>query len=216
MNGIIIDTETGSLDPRTGALTEIAAVAFYTEGGRLVEMAHMHNFIIPAPELIVSEQAVRVQGRTIEQVRNPAGGITETDAYLKIAHFVPYWMSWNSRSVNPRTFVGKIWAHNAPFDSGFLHELEMRVNHGVTYFPEPYKAGWSDTKALSIALIGAGKLAPTGGASLDKLADAFHIANTERQNGHSALIDARLALAVLERLFVAAGWLPEFQEGAEA
>lgn len=209
--GVIIDTETGGLDPRRDALLQVGAVAFgiettdtHAEGlsSRLVEVDSFTVEICPDVNLSVCARALAVSHTPITEVWNPAKE-TEPRAYEQF-------VDWLAKQFPEGDFAGKLWAHNARFDAGFLTALFERTEiDACVAFPEwrlRRAENWNCTRSLASALIGTGRL-PRVSRSLTGLAEHFGIETARDQMGHDALGGARLTLEVMNHLFRAAGWL---------
>lgn len=202
---VILDLETGGLDPERNAITEIGAVAFMEENGRLIEVDAYHRFVIPGINLTVSARAARVQGMTVSQIYDRRGAEAECDALRDLIVFI----AKHVPNPNAPEFTGTIWAQYAHFDNGFLHNMLKRNQSGTpVIFTE--RNSMACTRELAKMLRGRGLL-NCFSTSLDGLLEHFGLMaeKESRANGHSALGDARLTLLVLERLLKVAGWLEE-------
>jgi len=206
MKQVIVDVETGGLDPERCAITSIAAVAFEVVGGELREVNTFSMLLAPAQDLYVCRKALDMQGESLATVAftdrsDEADGLRGLIGFLEGALGTAAYGGWR----------GRIWAHNAPFDASFLHQLEdrntPRGSPNLELFPA--RCDWSCTKALTLMLAGMGRLPNLRGSSLDAVARYFGVNDEARTKyaGHSAIVDAKITLLVLERLMRAAGWL---------
>lgn len=118
MNIIVIDTETGGLEPEGTALTSIGALALRLEGSRLLPLEGEEKIrefeiaIRPDPGLRLTDKALEVQGLTRAEVMNGEGRIPESIALGNLAQ----WLIEAGFDGN----VWPIWAHNAEFDRNQL------------------------------------------------------------------------------------------------
>lgn len=225
--GLYIDTETGGFDPKIHALTSISIAHFILrpDQGPVFYTASVQ--ISPHPSLLVTDEALRVQGLTGEQLQDDRRRISEEKALGGLS----YWL-WNEgfaysdwEGGAPRLHTLPVWAHSADFDRGFLSAACSR------YCPdwrkaEPHQlattdlsicalagrdARWSCTRYLAEYLVQKGKLEmprkPDGTASvsLDPLMERLGIAGRQGA-GHDAEEDVRLGVAVLDKLLRLDGW----------
>lgn len=184
MTGVFIDLETGGLDPKLCAVTQIAAVAFTMSPG-LCDLHDTFNALIcPDPELYFCQRALTVQGRDLPDLR---GAGAEKDVYDEFCGFCR------------RHGSGGLWAHHAPFDEAFLSAVADR-----TGLPGPARGQVRCSKQLAGILISAGLLPGLTKTSLKALAERFGLRQPEP---HDALTDAATGGRVLQCLLVAAGWM---------
>jgi DNA polymerase-3 subunit epsilon len=163
---VLFDTETTGLDPMTGdRVIEVAAVELI---GDLPTGKHFRTLI--HPERDIPEEVVRIHGITIERVRDAPRFEEVADALL--AFFGD----------------GKLIAHNAPFDFGFLNAEFSRAARPVLDFERMI-----DTLALARVRF------PGMPNSLDALCRRFGIDLSERTT-HNALLDCRLLAEVYVEL----------------
>lgn len=83
MNLLVIDTETGSLDPSTGALLDIAAVEL--RDGEISRT--FRRRILPEPGLVIEPEAVACNGYSAERWAE-LGAVNEVDAILDFLVFL--------------------------------------------------------------------------------------------------------------------------------
>jgi DNA polymerase-3 subunit epsilon len=163
---VLFDTETTGLDPMTGdRVIEIAAVELI---GDLPTGKHFHTLIHPQRD--IPDEVVRIHGITIERVRDAPRFEEVAEALL--AFFGD----------------GKLIAHNAPFDFGFLNSELSRASRSALAFERMI-----DTLALARLRF------PGMPNSLDALCRRFGIDLTERTS-HNALLDCRLLAEVYVEL----------------
>ena len=166
IRSVLFDTETTGLDPMTGdRVIEIAAVELI---GDLPTGKHFHTLIYPQRD--IPDEVVRIHGITIERVRDAPRFEEVAEALL--AFFGD----------------GKLIAHNAPFDFGFLNAELSRASRSALAFERMI-----DTLALARLRF------PGMPNSLDALCRRFGIDLTERTT-HNALLDCRLLAEVYVEL----------------
>lgn len=145
MKLLVIDTETGSLDPRTGALLDIAAVELRDgEVGRT-----FRRRVLPGLGLVIEPEAAACNGYTPE-LWAEMGAVSEEDAIIDFLNFVGEVRGLTGEQestlacvvaefagveikvcVNP-DLPRLTWAgHNVAFDRGFIGEAVARWVHGL-------------------------------------------------------------------------------------
>lgn len=196
--GIIIDIETGGLDPCLCAVTEIGAIAFCEKDGRLIETAHFHELISPPSWLAITEGAAKVQGSTVQELYTRSGK-TERQALADFCGF--FWKHLDSNT-EYRKFAHRIYAHNAGFDEEFLVAMVERDGSVWLPFADDRTSRFSCTLRLyqqqhAIGLWPEMDALTGGSGSLGKLCEAWGI---DRKEPHDALSDCRATLQVLDRL----------------
>lgn len=208
-SGIVLDLETGGLDPERCAITEIGAVAFTTENGAFVEVESFHIQVMPAPNLYVCSSAANIQNRTMADIFAPAplfpepGEMYGQSEGFALAHFDDFYLR-NVVNLKAHDPLLPIWAQNAPFDNAFMVEARRR-NPGCIKHRCADRGDYRCTKQLAMMLESFGRL-KTVSFSLSCLADAVGVTHDEEQR-HGALYDARLTLLVLSELAKRAGWI---------
>ena len=166
IRSVLFDTETTGLDPLTGdRVIEIAALELLND---LPTGAHFHALVDPQRD--IPAEATRVHGITSSQLAGKplfAGIVDEMLAFFG---------------------DGKLIAHNAPFDFGFINAELARINR-----PALDKSRMVDT------LILAKQRFPGMPASLDALCRRFSIDLSARTT-HNALLDCKLLADVYVEL----------------
>jgi DNA polymerase-3 subunit epsilon len=163
---VLFDTETTGLDPAFGhRVIEVAAVELVND---IPTGRHFHALIHPDRD--IPEDAVRVHGITLERLTTAPRFPAITESLL--------------------TFLGdgKLIAHNAPFDFGFLN-----AEFALCGLPPLTSERMIDTLALAKARF------PGLPNSLDALCRRFAIDLSERTT-HNALLDCRLLARVYVEL----------------
>lgn len=188
-----IDTETGGLDPKVHAITEIGMVvadidpkeplAYHT-------LAEFEVLIQPNQDLALSPRALEIQGRTLETLR--ADGTPEVAAYQ---HFDALLFDLNIHQ-REHVFVGQY----AQFDYGFLRALYTRVTASGWESRAPMfndnRSSWVCTRGLWHWMYQMG-MHDLKSARLQHMAQYYDM---EQPDVHSALADAKLGLAVYARM----------------
>jgi DNA polymerase-3 subunit epsilon len=163
---VLFDTETTGLDPMAGdRVIEIAALELEND---LPTGRHFHALV--HPQRSIPEEATRVHGFTLEMLEGKP-------LFAEIADDLLEFLG-----------DGRLVAHNAPFDFGFL-------NAEFSRFGQPMLDGarMVDTLVLAKARF------PGMPNSLDALCRRFGIDLTERTT-HNALLDCRLLAEVYVEL----------------
>lgn len=221
--GLCIDTETGGFDEQIHALTSICVGAFTLFPDRAPEVESCHLEIRAHESLVVTEDAARIQGKTVAEMYLPG----QIGAYRRSENHqlgeLSFWL-WNEGLIGL-----PVWAHNADFDRKFLSAACDRYCPGwgkarpsqlaTTSLSVCTLAGrdsrWSCTRYLAEYLVQKGKLElPTkvnshgevvGSVSLDPLLERLGIPGRQG-TGHDAHEDVRLGVAVLDALLRLDGW----------
>lgn len=133
---VFIDVETGGLDPVKNGLTEIALLAFHCQTFETYRPLTIRVLGDPAKEY--NEIALKMQNRTLEDVMTV--GIPKEEAFGKVFEYLNTTLGPSGK--NQLNWTGKIWAHNAPFDWGFLAQLDSEVYKGnsLIFAGRPYFA----------------------------------------------------------------------------
>lgn len=179
MNIIVIDVETGGLDPQTDALLAIGAVCLNVDGAA---EGTFHSLVAPAPGLFVNPSALAINGLKPSPSWPP-----EAEALRAFDNFCQRWA--------PAMFAGC----NIPFDSAFLAAAARRC-----HLPEPVGRHVLDIKSLALALHVNGALSlpikrRLPSVSLDSILMALNLPVRHGQY-HDALTDARLTANALWQL----------------
>jgi DNA polymerase-3 subunit epsilon len=163
---VLFDTETTGLDPRTGdRVIEVAALELEND---LPTGLSFHRLVHPDRD--VPEEVVRIHGITLDRLRDaPRFGEIAGDLLAFLGD-------------------GKLVAHNAPFDFGFLDAEFARLGHNALD-----RGRMVDTLTLAKARY------PGMPNSLDALCRRFEIDLSARTT-HNALLDCRLLADVYVEL----------------
>lgn len=186
---LVIDTETGGLDPDKNSLLSLGAVVYHD--GAIVDEFYS---LVHEPEFLAEESALKVNNLTREQVERDGESPAQVVAALEnmlLRH-------------DMRSRVTLV-AHNAPFDLPFLKRLyRLACKDWAKRFS--YRALCTQNGALMLDLSGRIVL-PGGSASLDNLCKLWQI-DLNRSGGHNALDDARAAAMVLKKIVEVIRWDP--------
>lgn len=132
---IFLDFETGGLEPKKHAVTEVAAIAI--KGDTLEKIDLMSTYIQPYGEYTYDEGALKATGITMEDIES---GVPVKQAVEEMIELFKKADLYSGKgALRPVLF-----AHNSKFDKGFLlqlfdhtkklKELEKRVYGGVDYY----------------------------------------------------------------------------------
>ncbi|MCA9538562.1 MAG: 3'-5' exonuclease [Myxococcales bacterium] len=173
---VIVDTETGGLDPQTHSLLSVGLVS----GDR----RHSTEFFVVEPTLVTDPKSMAVNRLDLAQVK--AEGLDPAAACDAIGAFIEA-----TGLARPVTLVG----HNIAFDLAFLHRLYRLAGRD---FGRDFSHRSVDTHSLLWAAMAAGRLPPGVGGS-DAAFAHFGIAPPPEKR-HTALGDALATADLLERL----------------
>jgi DNA polymerase III epsilon subunit-like protein len=173
---VFFDCETGGLNPAVHGITSVAAIAFEIDGhGQAHEVDRLALKVKPNPELAYTPFALNLQNETLESLEQH--GIPENAVLCQLVEFLIRTLG------QPGEWGGRIWAHNAPFDHGFIQALDAR------YEPKGLFKGridWSCTKGLFYVLKALG-VHDGKWSNLKSVAEQFGVV---QGTAHDALEDA--------------------------
>lgn len=177
---LVIDCETGGLDPIHHAIISLAAVVL--EEGKPVGQL---SILIADPTGAFEDEALKVNGFKKDEVL--AQGVTPARAVVRLTEF------YQEHKMPARiTLVG----HNVSFDIGFLRRLYTLA--GVKGFDKLYNYGGLCTKSCALLLEQAGR-ATFVSSSLANVCKGLGVP-LARETRHSAMEDALACAAVLEKM----------------
>lgn len=177
---LVVDTETGGLDPEAHSILSVAALVF--ADGQVVDEYYA---LVNEGEVVITEKAaLAVSGLTVERVRSE--GVSPLQAVNSINAMIA------KHGMRGRVTIA---AHNAPFDVAFLRRL-WRLAGKDFDARFSYRALCTVTGALLLDFANRISL-PGGSASLDNLVKYFGV-KLDREGGHNALNDAHAAAEVLK------------------
>jgi DNA polymerase III epsilon subunit-like protein len=188
MKLLMVDTETGGLDPTVHSIFSVGAVIW--EDGEVKDSLHV---VVKEPAGIVTSEAININGFTRERIERE--GVAPAAAVSKITQFCrKHKIKWGS----------EIGGHNVQFDVGFLKRLYSLA--GVKY-PFSHRVVCTQSAAIFLRLAGHLDVKNTG---LDALCEKFNIAiRLEGSHSHDALEDitatAHLLTALIDLINIREG-----------
>lgn len=182
---LIIDTETGGLDPGQHSILSLAAIVWHD--GAVED--HYYT-LIAEPEIVAEAGALKVNKLTVEQVQ--AEGVSPYTAFAALQSML--------QKHDMRTDV-RLAGHNVAFDVGFLKRL-LRLAGAEDKYRRLFSYRSLCTQTGALLLEQAGRIdLPGGSASLDALVKLWSI-KLDRTEGHNALADAYATAEVLKKELV--------------
>jgi len=174
---VVLDTETGGLDPNTHSILSLGAVVWH-DGG----IDDTFYTLIAEPEIHADPAALKVNGLNLDTVRSE--GADPLSAVLALNNFL---------LKNDLRGLVTVGGHNVSFDVGFVRRL---FNLAGRKYPFSHRSLCTQTAALLLEQ--AGRIDPPG-TSLDVLCKLFGI--QVRAGGelgkHNALEDAKATALLL-------------------
>jgi len=168
---VVVDVETGGLEPGTDALLELAAVILdVDEQGKIVPVDRVAVHVEPFEGARLDPVSMKINGIDIE---NPLrGAMSEVEALRTF--FLPIRRKVKAVGARRAILVG----HNAPFDLAFINAAAARTGYKRNPF-HPFST--FDTVSLSALAVGETVLA--------KALDAIGLSWDSKQ-AHGAVYDA--------------------------
>lgn len=188
MKLLVVDTETGGIDPTKHSILTLGVVLW--EDGVIGESTEVAVWEAPYPS--VDEEAMRINGIDLEELRGRA--VPPTDAVVALNRF----LETHFGPTRGREKIGLV-GHNLGFDILFLKRLYALA--GVVY-DDVFSHRGLDTASVIRFLHLAGRL-PLASASLDSTIEYFEI-EVVRGTRHTATADALITAEVLNRLLAVA------------
>lgn len=173
---LVVDTETGGIDPARNAILSLAAVV-YNDGPE----EHVH-LLIKDPLGEVEERTLAIHGITPERLE--AEGVTPWEAVTRVQQLL-----LRNDMRGKVTLAG----HNLLFDVGFMKRLWEMCG---LRFEDQFHYGGLDTKVAALLLMQAGRL-NTEGSSLAAVGPAVGVKPWKE---HDALNDALATARTLKRM----------------
>lgn len=194
MNIYLFDTETGGLDPSRCGITEVSAIVIDVAPGWCSHKVvnRFSSLIKPVSGMEYSEEALNVQGRTLEQLESE--GRTEPEVMTALTKFVNRYFG-EAKKCSP-------FAHNSAFDMGFMEKLAFR-----TSLPMPTNYAHVCTMHMFRAMRFAGHH-DCYRATLDAMMETFGITMPEELR-HTATGDVESAAACLVEMMRRLAPLPD-------
>lgn len=182
MNLLVIDTETGGLDPTVHSVLSLGAVVYPYAPGALEfsELIKEQPFVVDGSALHVNKIDLAMHSRVA------ASPVAVWAAFLGF--------------VRQQTGLFRVYGkvvlagHNVPFDIGFLRRLHRLANDS-TPFEEYFSHRFIDTMAIGLFM-------QLCGSPIKKLglADLLTFFGLKNDAAHTALGDARATAMLLEKM----------------
>ena len=181
---LVIDTETGGLNPYRHSIFSLGAVCW--RHGKSLERIEL---LILEPKLTYTKRALKVNKINLEDHRKK--GLKPAEAVTRFNRFL-------EKNFSKVLLHSKITlaGHNVSFDVGFLRRLYRRAEAN---FDEFFSHRVLDTASIIRFLNLTGKIS-LASASLDKAIKHFNI-KIEPKKRHTALGDAEATAKLLNKLF---------------
>lgn len=183
MNLIVIDTETGGLNPETDSILSLAVVIW-----RDRELVDETQIFVCEPEMRMDAESTRIHGIEPDWLRR--NGSLPHQAVSKLEGFIATRLPDSPEGTK---FI--LAGHNVGFDVGFLKRLYRLAGRD---FARHFSHRTFDTASTGLFLILAGLL-PPGAASSDELFGYFKIPFGKKER-HSALGDARATARLINSM----------------
>lgn len=181
MRLLVIDTETGGLDPQVHSILSLGAVVYPYEPS----VNEFSEFVLERP-VVVDTKALEVN--RINLVEHSTRALSPEKAWEKFLLFV------NAQPGLFKLFGRVVLAgHNIPFDIGFLRRLH-RLSGDQTPFDGYFSHRFVDTMAVGVFMQLCGY---DGKVGLKDLLPVFWLTNGAE---HTALGDARATAMLLEAM----------------
>ena len=169
---VVVDVETGGLDPKKDALLEVAAVFLDIDKDGMMKPAHhVATHIEPAPNLGINPESMKINGIKLDNPFRMA--ISEKEALQKV--FTAVREEVRKQGCTRAILIG----HNAHFDLAFLNAAIERCDIKKSPF-HPFSV--LDTASLSALAFGQTVLAKSAIAAGMKW---------DAEGAHSALYDTQ-------------------------
>ena len=172
MRRIFLDTETTGLSAQKDRIVEIAAIEVDDD---LRPVKVFHAYLNPCQPVGYSE---RIHGLSDDFLK-------DKELFSDIANELVCFLN-----------TAEVYAHNFPFDAGFLNAELQRSGH-------PCLENIIDKGVDTLAI--ARRLFPGERHSLDRLIERFDIDGSGRSEHHGALVDAKLLIEVFRSLVAERG-----------
>ena len=181
---LVVDTETGGVDPQVHSILSLAAVVW--EDGKILADFEV---LIAEPVLAVTARALEING--IDLVEHCKQAVEPIGAWAQFQSFLWQNLTAELASANKITLVG----HNVNFDIGFMKRL-FRLT-GVAY-EDVFSHRVIDTAGILRFLTLTQRLKLSGAGSTEAFAH-FGI-EVPKGKRHTALGDARATAQLLSKL----------------
>lgn len=178
---LVIDTETGGLDPMKQSILSVGAVVL--QDGEVKDEFYQ---VLREESVIADERALQVNGFTVEEIEHD--GTEIRDALFQFKAFL------RKNGFTTRTVLA---GHNVGFDVGFLKRW-FRLSSTEKEFDSLFSYRLIDTASIAQFLQMAGLMRPMQSSSLDNVSKEFHL--SRMSNEHNALEDAKLTAQLLTKM----------------
>ena len=178
---IVVDVETGGLNPHTDALLELAAVILdIDERGQIIPSERVHLHVAPFAGAILNPNSMKINGIDVDHPFR--GALAESEALTQF--FAPIRQRVKRHGARRAILVG----HNAAFDLAVINAACERTGNKKNPF-HPFST--FDTVTLSALAVGETVLA--------KALEAIGL-QWDSQQAHGALYDAEQTAALFCRI----------------
>jgi len=188
MKFLFTDTETTGLDPKRNGIVQIAGIFCNYEEGKGFTAQEEFNFLIkPFDGDEISDEALKIQGRTREQIATYA---SPNEVYRNL-------LAMLTKRANKYDKKDKLFfsGYNAKFDMDFLREFF--VKNGDKYF-----GSWFFYPAIDVMLMAAvGRMynrAELPDFKLGTVAASYGLTFDEKL--HDALVDIKLTMELFRQM----------------
>lgn len=181
---LVIDTETGGLDPATHSILSVGAIVW--EDGKLGDSFEVY---VLEPKLQIDNKAMEVNRISLPWLHQH--GLNPVDAVKQFVGFI----GRNFNEYHDTRDKIPIVGHNVNFDIGFLKRLFSLAGQD---YDEVFSHRVLDTAGILGFLTLAGKISISGAGSTAAF-DYFHI-DINSSERHTALADARATGQLLTKL----------------
>jgi DNA polymerase III subunit epsilon len=180
MNLLVIDTETGGLNPEIDSLLSVAAVVWRDQ-----ELIAEKQFFVCEPEIRMDADSFGIHGLGATWLQE--NGSPPREVVAQLESFIAQYYPANELLV--------LAGHNVGFDVGFLKRLYRLANAN---FSKRFSHRTLDTASVALFMILA-EVLPPGAASSDELFGFFKIPFGKKER-HSALGDARATARLINAM----------------
>jgi DNA polymerase III epsilon subunit-like protein len=169
---LVVDTETGGLDPNVQSILSVGACVW--NDGAIEDTL---NIWVAEPEIVADPKALSVNGIDLEWLK--LNGVGPGEAVATLENFL---RKNNMLTTRPITVAG----HNVQFDVGFMKRLYRLAGKDYT---KTYSHRTICTQILAYALVIAERL-PLSSVSGDKVFAHFRCSPVRSDGKHEAVGDA--------------------------
>lgn len=187
---LILDVETGGLDPNKHSLLEVGLLARFP-GGETKEFSCR----IAEPEIVIDPYLLhRVTDGSNKLALEANSDKWEGLHPLTACNLIACWLSSALAGVEPRTVF--MSAHNTPFDTGFIRRLWRLAGDEAPHCPS-ILTGYHSLDTYSLATLAHRRNDIPKSGRLNDIVEALGLEQVPEADRHTALGDCRLQLQVL-------------------